>query len=129
MKKIAGILCLAVSLIACNQEPVSHASPEGTWTCEEQSTLGTKTFLIEIDPRTVESDMWVISNFHNVGDSYFAKVSLTDLKFTFVQNQQIGGVTIRSGSGTMNEDYTRIVFSYKLYEGGDMLVEAICTRR
>lgn len=135
MKKIKSILLASIILLpfSCvTNNPVNYT----TWHCVENSELGSRTYLINLYKAKNDSNTYLISNFHKVSYEGVYDVILknTNNKLAFTPtSQQIGDsqFQIRSGSGTMNTNFTLMTLDYNIYDSNekrDIGVHAVYSR-
>lgn len=133
MKKSKMVLLSLVlfTLTSCvTTEPDNYI----TFHCVENSTSGTRNYLIDVRRSTKDTTIYAFSNFHyvsNEGDCDI-RIKRTQNNLTFSPaSQQIGftDFVIRSGSGVTNNDFTWIKFDYVIFNGkNDIPVQTILTR-
>ena len=120
MRKISirTILLILPLLIAasCEDKPENvYTSIEGVYTCNERSAhAGIRNFLVEIDKVQAEQNLYIIDNFHNLGDNQFIRGEL-DGDTLFINNQIIGNLTV-NGKGAISSDFKQIEFTYITYD-------------
>jgi hypothetical protein len=116
MKNKIILLLLPLLLAAsCEERPENvYSNIEGVYTCNERSAhAGIRNFLVEIDQVAGEQDLYIIDNFHNMGDNEFIRTELVG-DTLFINNQIIGNLTV-NGKGAVNSDFKRIEFTYITY--------------
>jgi hypothetical protein len=116
MKNKIILLLLPLLLAAsCEERPENvYSNIEGVYTCNERSAhAGISNFLVEIDKVAGEQDLYIIDNFHNMGDNEFIRTELVG-DTLFINNQIIGNLTV-NGKGAVNSDFKRIEFTYITY--------------
>lgn len=93
-----------------------YSSLTGAYTCEETSAYdGYKKYLAEIDEVSSQDQLFIISNFHNQGQSEFIYVTMIGDSL-FIENQLINGLFI-NGKGSVNKDFNKITLKYKTDDG------------
>lgn len=116
--KSRAILLLLPLLIAasCEEKPEHvYTRIEGVYTCNERSAhAGISNFLVEIDKVAGEQDLYIVDNFHNMGDNEFIRTRLIG-DTLFINNQIIGNLTV-NGKGAVSGDFKRIEFTYITYD-------------
>jgi hypothetical protein len=106
-------LLLAAS---CEEKPEHvYTRIEGVYTCNERSAHAVSSnFLVEIDKVAGEQDLYIIDNFHNMGDNEFIRSRLIG-DTLFINNQIIGNLSV-NGKGAVSADFKRIEFTYITYD-------------
>jgi len=127
------LLSLILSLVSCgNNEPRIKTVLDGTWKCEETSSLsGFRTYLVDLDHLSRDTTQYFISNFYKVDsqDGVIAKFSSGKLKLIDGQSIGFSSVSLYSGSGTVSTDFKQIVLDYKVFDGlNDIDVHAVYSR-
>jgi len=103
-----------------NSDPVNYASLTGIYTCQEYSShAGVRQYPVEIDKVSDSENLYIISNFHNKGESefLFAELSLDTLR---ISNQAISELTV-NGKGTVGKDFRSILLNYLTDDGQTIL--------
>lgn len=137
MKKIriTLLILLVTGLHACeNNEPANYTSIRGSWRCTETDPTNTRTYPVDFYRTKADTTIYLLSNFYNVSiDSDFditTKLSGKNLSINPVP-QVIGSTqyVIKSGSGVINNTFTRIDFNYIIFDGkSDIPVKVTFTR-
>ncbi len=135
MKKNAYILLffsIMVFLSCGNNEPRIKTVLDGTWKCEETSSLSEpRTYLVDFDHLSKDTTQYFISNFYKVDSEDGVIAKFSPGKLQLLDSQQIGftSVGLRSGSGTVSSDFKQIVLNYKIFDGSnDIDVHAVYSR-
>ena len=108
MRKISirAILLLLPLMVAasCEKRPENvYTNIEGVYTCNERSAhAGIRNFLVEIDKVQAEENLYIIDNFHNLGDNQFIRAELVG-DTLFINNQIIINLTV-NGKGAVSND-------------------------
>jgi len=129
-KKFGALICLLFTFFSCeNKAPEVYTSIVGSWRCEEfNPLLGSRVYLVEIDRKRGDTTQYLISNFYNLDINEFIFTRLIAKNLSIVQ-QQILAQTVKSGSGTVSDNFKRIDFNYNMYDGkNDIQVTAVYTR-
>ena len=104
MNHFKTILVLFITLVfvSCtSKEPKIHTTIEGVWRCTEiKNNTASQSYLLDIIRLTSDTTMYVVSNFHNTGDSEFVKLKLTSSKLQLAE-QPTANISIESFSGTV----------------------------
>lgn len=120
MRKISirAILLLLPLMVAasCEKRPENvYTNIEGVYTCNERSAhAGIRNFLVEIDKVQAEENLYIIDNFHNLGDNQFIRAELVG-DTLFINNQIIINLTV-NGKGAVSNDFKQIEFTYITYD-------------
>jgi hypothetical protein len=120
MRKISirTILLILPLLIAasCEDKPENvYTNIEGVYTCNERSAhAGIRNFLVEVDKVQAEQNLYIIDNFHNLGDNQFIRAQLVG-DTLFINNQIIENLTV-NGKGAVSSDFKQIEFTYITYD-------------
>lgn len=132
---VSLVLLLVLLLFsACgNSDPVPHTSIKGAWKCSEISQLGQRTYLIDIYKSKSDEITYLVGNFNNIGDdgTLDIKATLVASKISISPTPQslTGGQLVKSGSGSVNADFTLIELDYIIYNGvNDIPVHAVYSR-
>lgn len=98
-------------------EDIIYTKLDGIFSCEETSlyTAEYRKYLVEIDKVNSAEDQYIISNFHNQGDTEFLFVENRN-DTLYIENQVISGIFI-NGKGVVNKDFNKIEFSYNADDG------------
>jgi hypothetical protein len=128
------LLSALLLLSACgNSDPVTYTSIKGAWKCRETSQQGQRTYLIDIFKSKSDETTYLISNFNNIGvDGIYdikASFSATNISISPVPQSLSGSQVLKSGSGTVNVNFTLIELDYIIYNGvNDIPVHAAYSR-
>lgn len=108
---------LAILLTSCDEKPeVVYTRVDGVYTCSEESVhLGYRKYIIEIDRVGETGDQYIISNFHNSGQSEFLYCMIRNDSLV-IADQVIGNLFV-NGRGTISEDYREIEVFYFVDDG------------
>ena len=135
MKKTTQILLLLMitNIVSCNNdnEPKVYNNINGSWICKETIPyVQPRTYIVDID-RLKDTTQYIISNFYSAGENEFVFSKLTGSTLKISDNQSIGvsQMIFRSGSGVVSDDFKKIVFDYKIYDGfTERDIHAVYTR-
>jgi len=104
---------------ACDQgetKPETYASIEGLYSCQENSIhTGLRKYFIEIDRVNDSEDTFIITNFHNLGESEFLYMEYRPDSI-HIENQYITNYRIK-GKGTADASFRRIELYYETDDG------------
>ncbi len=119
MKIKSKIILLLLPLLvaaSCDERPENvYTNIEGVYTCNERSAHdGIRNFLVEIDKVQAEQNLYIIDNFHNLGDNQFIRAELVG-DTLFINNQIIENLTV-NGRGAVSSDFKQIEFTYITYD-------------
>ncbi|MCF8378830.1 MAG: hypothetical protein K9H49_04585 [Bacteroidales bacterium] len=114
------IICLFPTGCELNKEGKIYPDLTGAYSCEENSPYsGYKKFLVEIDKVSSQENLYIISNFNNLGNLEFLYASLFNDTLR-IENQVISSVFI-NGSGKVNQDLNNIEWFYTTDDGNIVL--------
>jgi hypothetical protein len=108
---------------ACNEQEKGkvYQKPDGAWTAELSSAQSVYVkYLVEIDKVKTSSDVYIISNFNNLGISEFVYANLRGDSL-FIENQSISGIFI-DGKGKFNKEFNHLDITYKTDNGSMEIV-------
>ncbi|MEZ5069770.1 MAG: hypothetical protein R2751_02080 [Bacteroidales bacterium] len=112
---ILGLLCLAASCDTENPE-VDYTDIAGVFTCSESSAhSGIRKYIVEIDKVNDQTDLYIVSNFHNQGQNEFLWME-RDGNLLQIDQQGISGLNV-DGTGSLSEDFRTIVLNYRTDDG------------
>ena len=121
MRSGKGILFLLVILswgASCDQDdpPRDYTSIEGIFTCQESSAqAGIRQYLVEIDKVQETEGLYIISNFHNKGETEFLFAELASDSL-WITNQAISDISV-NGEGPVGPDFRSINLYYETDDG------------
>lgn len=115
--KILLLLLLTLFFYSCEEKPVlTPTSIEGFYTCNESSAhTGYRKYLVEIDKVNTQDNLYIIANFHNLGDNEFLYAEYTG-DTLYIRNQVIGSYFV-TGKGKVFEDFKKIDLEYVTDDG------------
>jgi hypothetical protein len=88
----------------------------GSWKCSETGTAsGSQTFKATITKASGDSTMLYIDNFYNIGKKIYVKMNSFSL---VIPSQTVDNYKI-SGTGVVSGDFSKIEWSYSVYDGGE----------
>ncbi len=110
------LLCFAGTSCDKGSEGGTFGDPEGAYACQENSAyMGYREYIVEIDKVKNRTGQYIISNFHNRGDSEFVYATLKN-DSVFIDHQVISGLFV-DGSGRINGEFNRIELNYTTDDG------------
>ena len=129
------LVLLALALLALTSCTTTEPDNYITFHCiEENSILGTRSYLIDVRRSTKDTSIYAFSNFYNISNEgdFDVRIKRTNNNLSFSPaSQQIGQseYVIKSGSGTTNNNFTTINFTYTIFNGkSDISVRTTLTR-
>jgi hypothetical protein len=125
-----GIYLMLLFLFAgsCNNKIIDYTSIAGSWRVQEVNPLsGTRVYIVEIDRSKSDTTQYLIRNFYDADINEFVFAQLRGSTLS-LPDQTISNVRIKSGTGTVNKNYTSIEFDYNIYDGNDTRVHGSFTR-
>lgn len=128
IKILAIFLLLILSNCAKESNDGVYTGITGLWQCEEFDEQGQiQAFYIDIDAVRGYEQVFLFSNFHNLGDFEFIRVT-QDQSSLEIPRQNIGSL-ICFGNGSVSDDYKKILLEYSI-DNGQVIryYEAILTR-
>lgn len=113
--KFSALLLAMLPIIfasSCEEKPVIvFTSIEGNYSCSENSAHeGVRKYIVEIDNVISQENLYIIANFHNLGDNEFLYAEYRS-DTLYINNQQISNLVV-NGKGAINKELNRIEFSY-----------------
>jgi len=117
-KVIKLALILPICLSSCKDPTVDavYSSPTGIYSCQENSAYsGYRKYLVELDSVQTGSAQFIISNFHNQGDSEFLYATVIGDSI-FITRQAISNLTV-NGKGRIASDFKTINIQYETSDG------------
>ncbi len=119
MRIINSILILfSFFLLSCereNQDRV-YTKIDGVYSCEESSAhSGYRKYIVEIDEVSSQENSFIISNFHNQGNTQFLFANVEGDSLS-IENQVIGNLFV-NGEGIVGDDFRRIEILYTTDDG------------
>jgi len=116
------LFLMALFLITCdrNSDSIDPTGLTGVYTCQESSVhSGVRKYFIEIDKVKDAEDLYIISNFHNLGENDFIYAGY--IRDTlWIDNQILGGVKI-DGEGPVEGNFRSIFLYYETDDGVTVL--------
>jgi len=138
MRKITGFIIslFLIAVVSCNDnQPIAKNSIVGSWHCTESTIYGSRSYLTDIYRLKSDSTQYLLSNFYNISTDDIAdvraKLAAKTLTINPMQAINTGSITmtVKSGKGTVANDFSRIDFDYTIYNGAsDITVHAVYTR-
>jgi hypothetical protein len=114
---IISVLLGGLLSASCENDKVIYKSIEGSWRCEEYNPYsGNSIYMVDIDRSKNDTTVYLISNFHNLDVEEFAYAKKEEMALS-IPDQVITSVRIRSGSGDISGDFTRIDLVYEISDG------------
>lgn len=114
------LLLMLFFVSSCKENtPTTYTSIRGAWNCRETSFQRNITYSVDIDKSKSGETNYLISNFHNDGyENIFVNAQLTGNVLT-ITNQSLNqqGLIIKSGTGTVNVNFTEILLNYIVFNG------------
>ena len=107
---------------SCNETGPSgdYTSIEGVYTCQESSPhAGLRQYLVEIDKVNDSENLYIIVNFHNIGDTEFLYAEL-DMETLRITSQIISNIKV-DGSGVVSDEFRSIQLNYLTDDGAAIL--------
>lgn len=131
-KKFLKYWILPFILIACTEsnEPKVYTSYNGSWKCEEVSSVVgyTKPYIVYIDRNTTDTTQYIVRNFFDAGDNQMIVVRIAGDSIALLQ-QPTSGQILRSFSGKASA-FNKLTLQYTIYDGErDVFYEAVYTRK
>jgi hypothetical protein len=122
------LILLIEILSSCNKKNITYHSITGSWRVEEINPInGTRVYIVEIDRSKSDTSQYLISNFYDTDINEFVYAQLRVSTLT-IPDQTITSYRVRSGTGTVSGDFTKIDFTYNIYDGSDVKVQANYSR-
>jgi|GEM_PF-2004018 hypothetical protein len=113
-------LLLVLIISSCKENsPTTYTSIKGTWNCSETSFQRNIKYSVDIYKSKSGDANYLISNFHNDGyENIFVNTQLIGDSI-FINNQSLNqqGLIVKSGSGIVNANFTKIYLNYIIYNG------------
>ena len=121
MKGLNRLKWFAVCLVAVACDPgdkdINYTSIKGLWKCEETDEYSNvKIFNTDIDEVLNYENAFIISNFHNVGEDLFIRVTVSDYQL-MIPSQSVNTLFV-SGNGEIRIDFKTIVTEYTIETEG-----------
>jgi hypothetical protein len=116
------VFVLILLALSCQPEepPREYTSLDGAWSCQESSAYaGIRKYLVEVDRVSGEEGLYIISNFHNMGENEFLFASLSGDSIR-IFSQTIGELRV-TGKGTFESDFRLFKLLYTTDDGTTML--------
>jgi hypothetical protein len=106
------VLFVVLTLHSCRETDIYYSSIEGPWRCEEYNPFsGNSIYMVDVDRSNSDTTVYLFSNFHNQDVNEFIYAKLQGLSLS-IPDQVIGTMRVKSGSGTVSDDYRRIDLVY-----------------
>jgi hypothetical protein len=127
--RVLIILLFLITLNSCDKKSVIYHSITGSWRCEENNPInGPSVYMVDIDRSNSDSTQYLLSNFENEDVNEFIYAHL-DGNTLSIFEQTFASLIVKSGTGIVSEDFTRIEFDYFLFDGqNDIKIHAIYSR-
>jgi len=131
MNKSKGLFLLLfiILLASCNKEDQVYKSISGSWRCEEFNPYtGSRVYMVDIDRSKSDTSVYLLSNFYNldINEFVYAKLNGSTL---IIPDQIIMALRVRSGTGVVAGDFSRIDLEYYVTDGqSDIRIEATYMR-
>jgi hypothetical protein len=107
---------ILITIFSCQQSDMIYTAVRGIYRCEENSVhSGYKKYLVEIEEVNNNPGQYIISNFHNLGDSEFLYATVRQDSI-FIE-RQINGVLYFNGKGIISKHFNRIDWNYTTDNG------------
>jgi len=134
MKAIITLILIIIlfTVSSCEKKVKDYNSVTGSWRCEEFNPLiGIRVYLVDIDRKRSDSTIYLLSNFHNQDSEEsieFIYARLID-SMLIIPPQDFAGLSLKSGTGKISEDFRLIEFDYNIFDGmNDIRIKADYTR-
>ncbi|MFZ5939726.1 MAG: hypothetical protein ACOYXB_04055 [Bacteroidota bacterium] len=99
-----------------NKGPDTFSSPEGIYSCQENSVYsGYRKYLVELNRKQDNTSVYIISNFHNQGDNEFVYATIIGDSI-YISDQLISNLLV-SGKGKVDNDFKQITLQYQTSDG------------
>jgi len=141
LRPFIWLIVIVFFLSACEEELTGDVdiagAIEGQWNVEEDSEVeGTSSYPVYIDLYSDDSSSVSISNFYQLGydsDPVIGDISgnRIELRTNQVINSFGVSYTVKSGTGTITDDYKNIDWQYRVDDGSGVIdnVTAIYTKK
>jgi len=111
------VFILLLAFISCEEKPEKiFTSIEGFYSCSEGSAhSGYRKYIVEIDKVNTQENLYIIANFHNLGDNEFLYAEYIG-DTLYINNQVIASYFV-SGKGKVSENFKEIDLEYLTDDG------------
>jgi len=119
------ILLIVVSLLFGCVPDGQIETLEGTWSCQETSTIfmknlkGTSIYPVYIAQDIEDDNVYYIDNFYQLGDGIEVEIKISAGELT-LEKQSVDGIEFE-GSGTVNPSYDIVNLNYTADDGGGQI--------
>jgi len=111
-----------------NNDDIQYTSISGIWECEEvNQTSDIIRFNTDIDKVVLYDNAFIISNFHNLGEDVFIRVSAIDNELQ-IPDQSVSNLVVW-GSGVISPDFRTIEANYTIDSGNGRDVYEVFFKR
>ena len=126
MRKVIGfvMLSLLTVFVSCNDNaPANYKSLVGSWSCNESSIYGSRSYLIDIYRLKADTTIYLLSNFQSItiDDTGDVRAKLKGSILTIEAQQTITNgtstITVISGTGTISSNLKQIDLNYVVFDG------------
>ena len=119
-RKFSKLLCPLIFCLSFSCEPQEstgdYTSIEGIYSCQESSShSGIRKYFVEVDKVGNADNLYILTNFHNLGDTEFIYAELREGKLYLV-NQAINNLSV-NGEGPVDQEFRSIELSYTTDDG------------
>ena len=117
--RVLILISIGGVIFACqdNNSEKTYTNIAGIWRCEEidpQNNI--RVFNIDIESVKDYDNAFIVSNFHNVGEEYYIRLSVSNNQMV-IPKQSLGLVLV-AGQGEIESDYQRMLLEYSIDEDG-----------